>query len=361
MLSLKIQLSRANFQLEVNDTVDLSKPTAVLGANGSGKTSLLRSIVGLERVSGRIEFNGGVWLDSANRINIPTRCRAIGYLSQTPQLFPYMNIETNLRFAENLSHNRESSVGGLSTDEILKSFDLQHLRDKRVHEISGGELSRAALAQTLLSRPTLLLLDEPLASIDINRKRDLIPYLEDYLREYQLPMLYVTHDISEVARLCPQAIILENGSIANFGESSSVLAAFSQAVLFNSSEFSTLLKVNYESYDEQYQMAIFSFGSENIYVPTTNRGQFPTQVYLRIRHLDVGLAKQPPKEVSIRNVLHGQIVSIANAAKSPYADIEIRCQDQLLHSRITRIACHELQLEENQQIYALIKSASIEI
>lgn len=362
MLSLNITLERSAFKLSIDTRLDLNSPTAILGANGSGKTTLLRTIAGLERASGKIKFNDITWIDTDNGINISTRYRAIGYLTQKPLLFPHMNVETNLRFAEHLSRRRTLPGIKISTDEILNTFDLLPLRNKKTFEISGGELSRTALAQTLLSRPTLLLLDEPLASIDVNRKKDLIPYLENYLQQHQLPMLYVTHDISEVARLCPQSIVLDNGLVASSGESSTVIQTLSQDSIFEPIEMSTLLKVKFVEYDSTYQIVTFSLGSDNIFVPSLKQHRFPSQVYLRIRNLDVGLARARPTDVSIRNVISGTISSIQNDPLTPYTDIQLTCQnEQRLHSRITRKACEELQLMVGQEIFALIKSASIEL
>lgn len=362
MLSLNIKLERSAFKLSIDTCLDLNAPTAVLGANGSGKTTLLRTIAGLERASGKIKFNEITWIDTDNGINISTQHRAIGYLTQKPLLFPHMNVESNLRFAEQLALGRTLPGIKISTDEILSTFELLPLRNKKPFEISGGELSRTALAQTLLSRPTLLLLDEPLASIDVNRKKDLIPYLENYLQQHQLPMLYVTHDISEVARLCPHSIVLDNGLVSSSGESSTVIQTLAQDSIFEPIEMSTLLKVKFAEYDSTYQIVTFCLGSENIFVPSPKQHKFPSQVYLRIRNLDVGLARVRPTDVSIRNVISGTISNIQNDPLTPYTDIQLTCQnEQRLHSRITRKACEELQLMVGQEIFALIKSASIEL
>lgn len=362
MLSLDIKLKRSDFELSIDTSLDLNTPTAILGANGSGKTTLLRTIAGLEQASGKIKFNDTVWIDTDNGINVSTRRRAIGYLTQKPLLFPHMDVESNLRFAEYVSQQRTLTGTAISTNEILKTFDLLPLRNKKTFEISGGELSRTALAQTLLSRPTLLLLDEPLASIDVNRKKDLIPYLENYLQLHQLPMLYVTHDISEVARFCPQSIVLDNGSVVSFGDSSNVIQTLSQDSIFESTDVSTLLKVKFVEYDSTYQIVTFKLGSDKIFVPTIKQDRFPSQVYLRIRNLDVGLARTRPSDVSIRNVISGTISAIQNDPLTPYTDIQLTCQnEQQLHSRITRKACEELQLMVGQEVFALIKSVSLEL
>lgn len=360
MLRLDFEVRHANFSLCVTTDIGLDSSTAVIGANGCGKTTLLRSIVGLERVQGTIEHLNETWVDTSKNIYKSPRVRSVGYLSQNPSLFPHLTVEGNLMLARRLSRSRKLKSAAPSMEELISQFDLQHLRKRRLPKISGGERARVALAQVLLSRPAILLLDEPLASIDINRKQDFLPYLEAYLQVQQIPMLYVTHDLSEIARVCQSTIALDNGRIIASGTSANVLQEIQQDKVVGHNETSVLVHVQLDHYDREYQLAHFRLKSQQIAVPTTEVNNLPNSVYLRLRDRDVTISLSQPTDISIRNVLEGVVQSISVTKASPFASITIECDEQTIVARITRLANHQLNLRPGLQVYVLIKSVTVE-
>ncbi|MXZ44247.1 MAG: ATP-binding cassette domain-containing protein [Gammaproteobacteria bacterium] len=207
MLRLDLLSTRGSFELNIHTELSSSGAIAVLGRNGSGKTSLLRAIAGLDPTTGTIRVNEATWLESSSNVVVPTRKRRLGYVSQTPKLFSYLNVHQNLQFANQLANKRTRSSSKETLSDLIERFELQPLLSRNPTTLSGGETSRVALARALVSQPDLLLLDEPLSTIDLDRKRDLIPYLEGVLADRPLPVLYVTHDFTEVARLCTNAIV----------------------------------------------------------------------------------------------------------------------------------------------------------
>jgi molybdate transport system ATP-binding protein len=211
-LTLKnISLPLADFALEINVEIR-NQVTAIFGPSGSGKTSLLDLIAGLRRPkSAFVQLNDRVLTDTASRIKVPTRQRRIGYVPQDLALFPHLSVRQNLLYGHK-SHANSNAL--FSLEHVTGVLEIESLADRRVTNLSGGEKQRVALARALLASPQLLLLDEPLASLDTVLKSKILPYLARIRDEFHLPMLYVTHDWTEAQTLCAEALIMERGKIA---------------------------------------------------------------------------------------------------------------------------------------------------
>jgi molybdate transport system ATP-binding protein len=208
----KISLALADFTIEVD--VELrSQVTAVFGPSGAGKTSLLDLIAGLRRPqSAFIQLNGRVLTDTANRLEVPTRLREIGYVPQDLALFPHLSVRQNLLYGHSTRVETNHLFG---FEHVIQVLEIQSLTSRSVTDLSGGEKQRVALARALLTSPRLLLLDEPLASLDMNLKSRIIPYLARIRDEFRLPMLYITHDPDEVRALCDEVLAIDRGRIIN--------------------------------------------------------------------------------------------------------------------------------------------------
>jgi molybdate transport system ATP-binding protein len=216
----RILLSLVDFSLEVD--VDItSQVTGIFGPSGAGKTSLLDLIAGLRRpASAFIELDGRVLTDTVHRLDVPTRRREIGYVPQDLALFPHLSVRQNLLYG----HRPDADAGGIfSYDHVVAALEIQPLVDRGVTHLSGGEKQRVALARALLSSPRLLLLDEPLSSLNTKLKDRIIPYLRRVRDEFRTPMLYVSHDVDEVRGLCEQVLLLDQGHIV--GQQSANLLA----------------------------------------------------------------------------------------------------------------------------------------
>lgn len=206
----QISLAVADFTIEVDVELQ-SQVTAVFGPSGAGKTSVLDLIAGLRRPqSAFIQLNGRVLTDTANRVEVPTRLREIGYVPQDLALFPHLSVHQNLLYG----HNTKVETNHLfSFEHVTQVLEIQSLALRSVTDLSGGEKQRVALARALLTSPRLLLLDEPLASLDMNLKSKIIPYLARIRDEFRLPMLYITHDPEEVRALCDEVLVMDRGRI----------------------------------------------------------------------------------------------------------------------------------------------------
>jgi len=210
-LALHVTLERADFALEVQHELALEGITALFGPSGSGKTTLLRVIAGLERSArGSVTFDGNAW-QSAQAWLPPDR-RGVGYVFQDGRLFPHLTVKKNLEFAA-----RRATRGAIDFDAAVAAFDLKALLGRRPGSLSGGEQQRVAIARALLTSPRLLLMDEPLSSLDVGRKREILPLIEQLPRQFGVPVLYVTHNVDEVARIASHVLLLAGGRVAAYG------------------------------------------------------------------------------------------------------------------------------------------------
>ncbi len=217
-LALKnLRLPLSAFSLEIDVSLDAAV-TGIFGPSGSGKTSLLEAIAGLRRpAAGTITLDGAVLTDSGSHRFVAPEHRAIGYVPQDGALFTHLSVRKNLRYG---LHGRPAPSAGLSFEHIVEVLEIFSLLDRAIATLSGGEKQRVALGRALLAAPKLLLLDEPLASLDTALKERLLPYLLRIREEFSIPMLYVTHSPDEVVALCEHALILSAGKIVNEGRPS---------------------------------------------------------------------------------------------------------------------------------------------
>ena len=360
MLSFDLQTTRGSFELKVQAELSSSSATAIVGRNGSGKTSLLRAISGLDQATGTIRVHDEVWLESSSSVSVPTRKRKLGYVSQTPKLFPHMTVARNLQFAFQLATSRRDKSSTNSLSDLITRFELESLLKRKPTTLSGGETSRVALARALVSDPDLILLDEPLSTIDMDRKRDLLPYLEGILDDRPLPMLYVTHDFTEVARLCTDALVLRDGNVLANGRVDEVIHAISDIDLPEQSTKSSLINAEFVSYDEELSLAHFKIDDQNMVIPLSEPPHFKGLVPIRIQDRDVAIATTKPVNTSIRNLLKCRILEFEHNAASPFVSIRLKCGTENFKATITRASMQELCLQESAEVYALIKSATLE-
>ena len=360
MLRLDLHSTRGSFELNIHTELSSSGAIAVLGRNGSGKTSLLRAIAGLDPTTGTIRVNEATWLESSSNVVVPTRKRRLGYVSQTPKLFSYLNVHQNLQFANQLANKRTRSSSKETLSDLIERFELQPLLSRNPTTLSGGETSRVALARALVSEPDLLLLDEPLSTIDWDRKRDLIPYLEGVLADRPLPVLYVTHDFTEVARLCTNAIVLRDGKVLANGSIAEVLHSISESDLSEQTTNSSIINTTYEKFDDSLQLAYFTINDQSIVVPMSTPPHFDGSVPIRIQDRDVAIATTKPINTSMRNLLKCKILEINKTSDSPFGLVLLECGTESFRARITRASILELDLQENLEVFALIKSAMLE-
>ena len=355
LLKLDVTVSYPAFELRVKRKLSLDGVTGIFGASGSGKTTLLRVIAGLERAAtGQVEFGGDAWLDDEQRLFRPAYERPVGYVFQDARLFRHLDVAGNLRFAT--TRAPDSSIG---YDEIVSTFDLQDLLNREVGSLSGGERQRVAIARTLLAHPRLLLLDEPLAALDIARKSDILPYLEALPRRFNIPMIYVSHAVDEVARLADQVMVLKGGDVDGVERPVDLLERLDLSSL-PEFEAATILEVKVIEQDPELHLTRLEYRGQTIVVPELGDREEGAAVRLYIRAGDVAVATQKPSGISFRNVLAGRIASIEPDASGPLATVSIDIGGTKLRASLTRHAVDELGLNRDLPVYALVKTASFD-
>lgn len=361
MLRLELSAPFANFHLDVATDIHLDCATAIIGPNGSGKTTLLRTLAGLTRASGRITLDKSIWLETPSKTSMPVHRRPIGYMSQSPVLLPHLSVYNNLKLARFLAKHKSKDSEGLVFDSVVDALNVRNLLDRRPQALSGGETSRVALAQALMSRPKLLMLDEPLASVDVDRKAEFVPYLKSILRDYGVPMLYVTHSLNEVAALCDRTILLRDGKIHLEGETKHVLQSLEDSAdLTGEHDAGSIIGGKILRHDENFQLTYLSSCGQQLVVPTQDSMQVGDEVRLRIRARDVSIATARPTRISIRNIMQGEVLRLGSKKDTPHCDVQIRCGSEVIRALVTRASTADLEIEVGSPVFALIKSVTIE-
>lgn len=366
VLDLDVHLSHGpdQFDLIVNKRLPMGGVTALFGPSGGGKTTLLRVIAGFQRAQGQVEFDGELWADE--KIWVPAHQRQVGFMFQDARLFSHLTVAGNLAYAD----QRSAANGVLKCErnDVVEAFALTDLLDRQVSELSGGERQRVGLARTVLSRPRIMLLDEPLAALDHAHKAEILPYLETLIRRFHIPTLYVSHDVDEVARFANQMLVLEAGRVRAFGETADLLQRLDLLSVTGRFEASSLLKGIVVHWDRDYQLVHIALSgaadAQQLVVPWTQARppSIGEWLALRIRTRDVAIAlgDAPPRGLSIRNHLRATLVELQSSPDSPFVEVLLQVDAQPLRARITRAAVAELRLELDQAVYGLIKSVTFE-
>ncbi len=357
-LDLEASLSLEAFQLEANLKLTLEGVTALFGPNGSGKSTLLRLIAGLEKAKrASIRYDEALWADSARGIHLPTHRRPVGLVFQDARLFEHLDVAGNLRYADRRSRK---NGGAITWDGVIQALDLGQLLNRRVTGLSGGERQRVALGRTILTRPKLLLLDEPLSALDISRKADILPYLGSAPRQFGIPTIFVSHAVDEVVQIADRMIVLAEGRVQAVGSVAEVLERSDLQGFTGRFEAGSLLEAVVTRQDEEFRLTELSFAGQTITMPMVSFLSVGEAVRLRIRARDVALAKGRPQGLSIRNILEGEIAEISVEAGTAFAEVLIDLGGSRLRARITRASVADLDLKVGEQVFALVKSTTFD-
>ena len=353
-LAMDFRLRRADFGLSVAVDVPLEGVTAVFGASGSGKTTLLRAVAGFERPDqGRIAVGAETWFDAATRTDVPPHRRAAGFMFQDTRLFTHLDVAGNLDFAA----RRAATGGGFDRADVVAALDLEPLLHRRTASLSGGERQRVALGRTLLTRPRILLLDEPLAALERERKADILPYLEGALSRFGIPTLYVSHDIDEVARFADRMVLLSAGQVQAHGPTTQMLERLDLQPAMGRFEAGVLLAGRVLRRDPRLHLTWVDVGGDEIAVPEIT-GADGQAVRLRIRARDVALAVRRPEGISIRNVLPGTLLELTPGEGPGFVEALVQLRAARIRSRLTLAAVEELRLNPGMAVFALVKTVS---
>lgn len=354
MLQLDLRLVRPAFELWANLALPAQGITVLSGPSGSGKTTLLRCVAGLERAQGRVSINHQQWQDDAKTVFLPTWQRRLGYVFQEASLFDHMNVEHNLHYGLKRSGKPD---GARALQTAVQLLDIGPLLQRQPATLSGGERQRVAIARALATQPELLLLDEPLASLDHARRRDVMPWLERLRDELQLPMLYVTHGGDELARLADHLVLLEAGRVIASGPAPEVLAS-ARVAIEAGDDAGALIGGVVVQHDATWHLVRIDTPCGPFWV-RDGRAQHGQRVRLRVLARDVSLALSEAHDSSIQNRVHGVIESIDQDTHAAQALVRVRCADTLLLARVTHRALHQLQLAPGSEVWCHVKSVAV--
>ncbi len=357
VLSMDVRIAIEAFELAVKHEQRLTGVTALFGHSGSGKTTLLRIFAGLERgARGRVAFNGEVWQNtSPDRFFLPPEQRVVGYVFQDARLFPHLTVAGNLAFAEQRARGRGQAI---KRDAVFARFGLEPLLARHPSTLSGGERQRVAIARALLTRPRLLLMDEPLSALDARRRAEILPYIARLPADFGVPVIYVTHAVDEVAYLADAMIVLSEGRKVADGPVAETLARLDLGPATGRFEAGVVLEATVARHDKSYRLTELALGRDALFVPLID-APAGTVVRLRVRARDVALAIRRPEEITSRNILEGRILEILEEPETAFAETLVDVEGGLIRARITRQAVAELQLTAGVKVFALVKSISL--
>ena len=360
-LHLQIKLNRSVFKLDLDLQLPGQGITAIFGPSGSGKTTLLRAVAGLENnQQGRIQIGPHIWQDTQKGIDLPTWQRALGYVFQESSLLPHLSVTDNLNFglkrALKSAGNAQSDAAKAlhASIELLGIGSLLH---RMPDQLSGGERQRVAIARAIAMQPQLLLMDEPLASLDAARRQEIFPWLSKLRDELKMPMLYVTHSAEEVARLADHLVVLDQGRVKAQGPVSAVLTQVVNPVVVGE-DAGALIAGRIGQVDAQWHLSRVDFEGGCVWMRDAG---LPVGKVVRIRILarDVSLATTEPQNTSIQNQLRGSIQSITPDAHPSQVLVVLRCGAEDVLARVTKRAVDELAMQVGQPVWAQVKSVAL--
>lgn len=352
---LQLDLERGAFRLDVDIVLPPHGVTALFGPSGSGKTTVLRCVAGLERARGEVRVAGRVWQDAAGRSFLAPWQRAVGYVFQEASLFPHLSVRGNLRYARKRAAVRHAPI---ALDTVVDLLGIRALLDRDIHGLSGGERQRVAIARALATQPELLLLDEPLASLDPARRRDVLPWLEHLRDELRIPMLYVTHAIDEAARLADTLVLMDRGRVVAQGPLAAMLAR-GDLPLAADEDAGAVLHGTVAERDTRWHLARIAFDGGSLWLRDDG---LPPGASVRVRVLarDISLALETAGgAVSIQNALPCAVQRIDAASHPSQVLVQLSCGASWLLARITARAAHALHLVPGCAVWAQVKSAAL--
>jgi molybdate transport system ATP-binding protein len=348
-LDVDIDHTRGSFTLAAR-FVSQRGITALFGRSGSGKTTLVDIVGGLLRPDrGHVVVDGETLVDTERGVFVSKHRRRIGYVFQDSRLFPHFSVRQNLLYGRWFSRGNGGAAGDFGS--VVELLGIGRLLERGPGSLSGGEKQRVAIGRALLAHPRLLLMDEPLASLDEQRRAEILPYIERLRDGVGVPILYVSHSVAEVARLATTVVLLAEGRVTAVGPVLDILP------LADAADSGSVLDAVVARHDEIFQLTTLSSRAGELQVPRlTAAVGAPVRAYIRSR--DVMLSLQPPQEISALNVLAGKVAEITpNGAQ---ADVRLDCNGALLLARLTSKSVQRLALEPGRPVYAVIKSVSFE-
>lgn len=356
-MHLRCRIPLASFALDIDATFD-AKVTAIFGPSGAGKTTLLDAVAGLRPIEiGEIEINGATIFSSARRIHQPARSRGIGYVPQEGALFPHLSVRRNILFGAGRASTAEAARS-IELEHVLEILEIGSLLNRPVTQLSGGEAQRVALARAILSKPRLLLLDEPLAALDIGLKERILPYLARVRDEFHIPMIYVTHNLTEVLTLADWVLMIRQGKLVAQGVPKDALRSTNAMAELPDEQFENVLTATLVESDAAAGRSQVRLASGvELFIPYSPRpANSPCQV--RVSADDILISTQRPVGISATNVLPGTIRRIESIAGETMLTV---FAGEEFFVGLTSPAVARLDLRENLPVFLIIKARSFRL
>ena len=352
LIDARFQLDWPGFRLDVEVQLPAKGVTALFGHSGSGKTTLLRCIAGLERPPlGRLSFKGALWQDQ--EVWVPTHRRPLGYVFQEASLFPHLSVMNNLRYGQ----KRSQAAQRIALDHAIELLGIGSLLERKPDLLSGGERQRVGIARALAVSPEILLMDEPLAALDLKRKQEILPYLERLHDELEIPVLYVSHSPDEVARLADNLVVMESGQIVAHGSLAETLVRLDLPIKLGE-DVGAVLEATVCEIDSEWHLARVEFPGGSLW--TRDHGiPLGKQVRVRVLARDVSLAIAEPASSSIQNVLHGHVDAIADDDHPGLQLVRVKVGETCLLSRLTRRSSVALGFTLGKSVHVQVKSVAL--
>lgn len=357
MIHMRLKLKYSGFALDVDLQLPGRGVTALYGHSGSGKTTCLRCIAGLERAEqGFIQVNDEVWQDSDQQVFVPPHKRALGYVFQEASLFPHLSVLANLEFGLKRIPKQQRRVDMTHATELL---GIGHLLDRHPQHLSGGERQRVGIARALLTSPKLLLMDEPLAALDSQRKGEILPYLQRLHDELDIPVLYVSHSQDEVARLADHIVLLSNGQALASGPIGETLARLDLPLALGD-DAGVVIEGHVSAYDPDYQLLTLQLPGTALNIRVAHTPMDAGQALrCKVQARDVSLSLHNAPQSSILNRLPVTVISEMGADNAAHVLIRLDAAGTPLLARITRYSRDQLSVHPGQQLWAQIKAVAV--
>ncbi len=356
MLEMNIRLPRDRFDLQLKETLEINTIWAIMGPSGCGKTSLLRCLAGLEsHAMGRITFDGKVWQDTENKVFVPPEQRGIGYIFQESRLFPHLSVMDNLVFAR-----RRAPADRPSPDfnEIIGQLGIEALLGRNIARLSGGEKQRIALARTLLNGPRMLLMDEPLASLDQDSKVAILPVLRSIHSQFNIPVMMVSHSREDVAWLADQLILMESGEVVEQGSCKSLMNR-AGSPLANDGHALSILDARVIRHDQYYPLTELELDNQTLLVNKIDRG-LGTKVRVVLPAHEISILLEDISETSVQNRLAVTVTDIRELG-SHHVLLSLRLLEQTVLALITRKSLDQLRLKPGRKVFAHFKASCLDV
>ncbi|MFN3789488.1 molybdenum ABC transporter ATP-binding protein [Massilia sp.] len=350
----RFRIDRGGFLLDVDLALPGRGVSALFGPSGSGKTTCLRALAGLERApNGYVALDGEVWQDEARGLFVPTHRRALGVVFQEASLFPHLTVRGNLEFGLRrvAGAERRFELGA-----VAAMLGIATLLERKPASLSGGERQRVAIARALLSSPRLLLMDEPLAALDLRRKQEILPYLERMHDELSIPIVYVSHAPDEVARLADHLVLLDAGRVVASGPLTETLARADLPPVF-ADDTGVVLDTVLAGHEAD-ELSRLSFAGGSLYVGRRSEA-LGSRLRCRIHARDVSIALERPHRSSIVNLLPAVVTASAATDTPGHVLVQMRMGEVPLLARISERSRRELEIRPGLAVWAQVKAVAL--